>query len=69
MLYGAERAGNTTGFMGVIDLSVAVPIAMGTLLTAPFGAKMNKRFGGGTYQKVFALFLAFIAVRMLIKAI
>ncbi len=69
LLYGAERAGNTAGFVGVIDLSVALPIALGTLICAPIGAKWNKKFGGAVYQKIFAVFLIVIALRMLIRAL
>jgi len=67
LLYGAARAGNTAGFVGVIDLSVAAPIALGAVLTAPIGARLNKEFGGLVYQRIFAVFLAFIAIRMLCK--
>jgi len=52
----------------VIDLRLALPVAAGALLTARWGAGLNKRFGGPVFTRVFAAFLAVVAVRMLLRA-
>ncbi len=68
LAYGAGRTLEMPGFWGVIDISTGVPVAIGTVLSAQFGAKLNKKYGGIVYQRIFAVFLAFIAIRMLIKS-
>ena len=65
LLYGGQRAVAAPGSWGVIDLAVGIPLALGTSLTAGLGARLNKRYGGTIYRRVFALFLAVVAVRML----
>lgn len=65
LLFGAGRAVEGAGFWGVIDLSLAIPIAIGTTMTAPIGAMLNKRFKGTTYLRIFASFLIIVAIRML----
>jgi len=65
LFYGAGRAVDMTGFLGVIDLNTGIPIALGSVLTAQIGAHLNKRFGGVVYQRIFAAFLTLVAIRML----
>ncbi len=67
LIFGVERAVEGAGFWGVIDLSLAIPIAIGTTSTAPIGAMLNKRFKGTTYLRIFAGFLLFVAFRMLFR--
>jgi len=67
LIFGVGRAAEGAGFWGVIDLSLAVPIAIGTTLTAPIGAVLNKRFKGTTYLRIFAGFLLIVAFRMLLR--
>ena len=64
LLYGGSRAGVEAGFVGVIDVAVAIPIIAGSLITAMTGARLNKKYGGTVYRKVFGVFLIIIAVRM-----
>ncbi|MFC2150190.1 sulfite exporter TauE/SafE family protein [Calditrichota bacterium] len=66
LLYGSARAWHGTSFVGVIDLGFAIPVSAGTLLSAPFGAKLNRRLGGKTFKKVFAFFLMAVALRMIL---
>jgi len=66
LLYGGQRAVDAPGFWGVVDLTLAVPIAVGSSLTAGIGAQLNKRYGGAVYRRAFALLLATVAVWMLI---
>lgn len=67
LIFGVGRAAEGAGFWGVIDLSLAVPIAIGTTLTAPIGAILNKRYKGATYLRIFASFLLIVAFRMLLR--
>ncbi len=67
LLFGSARATGDPGSLGVIDLTIAVPVIAGSVLTARYGALLNKRFGGGVYARVFAVFLVIIAVRMLLR--
>lgn len=66
LLYGDARAANPTDFWGVVNLSVAIPIAAGSVVTAQIGAKLNKRFGGAVYRRIFGIFMIFVGGRMLL---
>lgn len=68
VFYGSLRASDLDGFWGVFDLKFALPVAAGAVLTARFGARLNKQFGGAVYRRVFAVFLVVIAVRMLLRS-
>ena len=65
LLYGGARETGATGFWGVIDLTTAIPIAAGTLITAQLGARLNKRFGGKSYRRVFGAFIVLVGIRMI----
>lgn len=68
LLFGSERVTGEPGFWGVIDLTIAIPVVAGTVLTAGFGAQINKKFGGVVFARIFAVFLVIIAVRMLLRS-
>ena len=40
-----------------------------TILTAPIGAKLAHKLDPGPLKKIFALFLAIVAVNMMLKAL
>lgn len=69
LIFGADRAQGMDGFLGVIDYQTAVPIIFASILTAPIGAYLNKRFGGLVYQKIFAAFLIIVSIRMILLAV
>ncbi len=66
LAFGSARALHSSATLGVIDLSIAIPLIIGTLLSAPFGAKLNLRFGGIVYRRIFSAILALIALRILL---
>ncbi len=66
LLYGDSRAANPTDFWGVVNLPVALPIAAGTVITAQIGAKLNKKFGGTVYRRIFGVFMVIVGLRMLL---
>ncbi len=67
LLYGDARAVVPSEFWGVVNLSVALPIAAGTVITAQIGAKLNKRFGGHTYRRIFGIFMVLVGLRMFLQ--
>jgi len=53
--------------MGYVYLPVLLWLVIGTMLTAPLGAKATHRMPVATLRKIFALVLLVLATRMLIK--
>lgn len=53
--------------IGAVNLPAFAIISLMTLLTAPWGARLSHRLSPGPLRKVFALFLAAVALNMLYK--
>lgn len=69
LLTGVEPGSRPPGTIGAVNLyGFAVIVAM-TLLTAPLGAAAAHRTDAAPLRRVFALFLAAVAVNMLVSAI
>lgn len=57
-----------SGAIGFVMPSLAIPLMIGTILGAPIGAKLNRRFGTKIFRYIFAVFLLFIAGRLLLHS-
>ena len=57
-----------TGTIGFVLPTYAIPLMFGAILGAPIGAQLNRRFGTKIFRYVFAIFLLFIAGRLLLRS-
>ena len=55
------------GTIGYVYPAYALPILFGTLIGGPFGSKLNQGGNVKVFRWLFAAYLVFIAVRMLLK--
>ncbi len=54
-------------WQGFIDLNVALPICMGTLLGANLGAKLNKSFPSSTLRLIFGLMFSYVSLKFILS--
>ena len=54
-------------YQGFIDLNVALPICLGTLLGASFGARLNKIFSSGVLRIAFGLVFCYVALKFILS--
>lgn len=52
---------------GFIDLNVALPICLGTLLGSNLGALLNKRFPSSTVKLIFGLVFSYVSVKFILS--
>ncbi len=53
------------GSIGFVNIKIAVPFIIGTVAFAPIGAYLNNKIKGTTLKKIFAVFLAVIAIKLI----
>ncbi len=53
--------------LGYVHLGFAIPIAVGTLIGGPLGCRINRGGNVRVFRILFALYLVFVAVRMLLR--
>jgi len=61
--YGAGMPGRPDFALGYIHLAAVIPIILGALPSAPFGAWINNRLRTRPLKRIFGIFLAAMAVR------
>jgi len=54
-------------WQGFIDLNVALPICLGTLLGANLGAKLNKSFPSSTLRITFGLLFSYVSLKFILS--
>lgn len=55
--------------IGLVNIPAFALVIMMTLITAPWGAKLAHKLDPGPLKKIFAVFLAIVAVNMLLKVL
>jgi hypothetical protein len=55
-------------WQGFVDLSVAWPICLGTLLGANLGAKLNKRFSSRVLRVVFGFVFSYVSLKFMLSS-
>jgi uncharacterized membrane protein YfcA len=68
VLHGMHATGLPSGAVGFILPAFAAPMMIGTILGAPLGFSLNRRFGTKVFRYIFALFLLLIAARLLLRS-
>ncbi len=68
ILNGMAAQNLPSGTFGFLVPTYAIPLMLGAILGAPIGAKLNRRFGTKIFRYVFAVFLLFIAGRLLLRS-
>ncbi len=68
ILHGMHATGLPSGAVGFILPAFAAPMMIGTILGAPLGFSLNRRFGTKVFRYIFALFLLLIAARLLFRS-
>lgn len=61
-------AGAPVGTFSLINFPAVLVLSSITVISAPLGAKLNKKMNAAVLQRVFALFLVVIGIEMLVKA-
>lgn len=56
-------------YQGYVDLSIAIPIALGALIGAYTGANLNKKFKSTWLRFIFGLYLCYVAVRFILPSV
>ncbi|MBU1937529.1 sulfite exporter TauE/SafE family protein, partial [bacterium] len=69
IIHGLGVPNLPSGTFGFLIPTYAVALMFGTILGAPIGAKLNHRFGTKIFRFVFAVFLLFIAGRLLLRSL
>jgi uncharacterized membrane protein YfcA len=54
------------GWQGFVDLNVAVPICLGTLIGANFGARLNKSFSSRILRFAFGLLFLYVSFKFIL---
>jgi uncharacterized protein len=65
ILNGWNIAGLPPHALGYVLPAFSLPVLIGAVAGAPIGSRLNKKFGGGVFRKVFAFFLLAIAAKIL----
>lgn len=68
VLHGMQATNLPSGAIGFVLPSFAAPMMLGTILGAPLGSFLNRRFGTKIFRYIFAAFLLFIAGRLLLHS-
>ncbi len=55
-------------YQGFVDLNVAVPISIATLIGANFGAVVNKKFPSSRLKVIFGILFAYVSLKFIFSA-
>ncbi|MFH1011909.1 MAG: sulfite exporter TauE/SafE family protein [bacterium] len=69
VLHGMQATGLPSGAVGFVLPGFAAPLMIGTILGAPLGTYLNRQFGTKVFRYIFAVFLLFIAARLLLRSL
>jgi uncharacterized membrane protein YfcA len=68
ILNGISAQGLPAGAWGYVLPAYAAPMMLGAVIGAPAGTYLNHRFGTKIFRYVFAVFLLFVATRLLLRS-
>ncbi len=69
ILNGMPVQGLPAGAWGYVLPAFAAPMMLGAVVGAPVGTYLNRRLGTGVFRYIFAVFLLFVAARLLLRSL
>jgi uncharacterized membrane protein YfcA len=69
MLHGMRAENLPDGAWGFVLPGFAVIMMIGAVVGAPIGSFLNRRFGTRVFRYIFAVFLLFVAARLLLRSL